>query len=572
MKFIILCFALSLNLYFAADSTNYYQDKKLVLVGFGNFKSKGTEEDTPTFSIFFHKYSNFPRYDLLNMTITIHQDNKNSTKMNITCEDLIQKEVDISYNCYLDEVNKNLSQIDLQIDDFLFFNSDGNANITIKEEEIIITDLAKETKDKIISQTKDLKYEVFNLEDTNIVNNEIVLKGKININESEIKPNLTLRISGNSYKCTLTKEDLKITLKNNNIYEHMNGKIVYSLNEPYVLIFTNNREKDLAFYSYENNSYVELMDFGNFENSTENQDAKTKAVFRGTFYSIQKTLKKYMRFKATINYKKLRFLQESSTDIINATGIRNEDLESVTNGGFVSYNITFPETKNKAILSITSSGSYEFSDNENDFSKSEKLQDQNIKDHDPTNTESVGTDIMIFNNDDKIIYSKYFFEFNFTLENGKQINPNRNVSYLNYIPKGKEERDDVECSVEYIDKLYRMECSPSKNVHTNISTIKIKIPTTSKGLRILEEEKNRTIYGPLNDQRTIMYNYSGTIGRTLENKSKLSAGAIVGIVLGCIAVVLAVFLAIFCFNRAPPDPSKQVNSTTIQNSTSNINS
>jgi hypothetical protein len=106
------------------------------------------------------------------------------------------------------------------------------------------------------------------------------------------------------------------------------------LEEPKILIFPNSNSKnDLLLYSKVKTAYVELLGFGNYNESTPEKEAKNLVYFRGT----ANNLKRYVRFSVTItNSSSLRALEEPIT--VNATGtLKYIDLYN----GLAVYEVTY---------------------------------------------------------------------------------------------------------------------------------------------------------------------------------------------------------------------------------------
>ena len=588
MKHFLVFFIISLNFYVFSTTTQLFprileerkledanQEKKLILVGFGNFN----DTYIPRFDIFFQKINDFNNYEALTFTSLINYNVTMDQKINITCKDVsssVEDQNAIIYNCSLRQNYTNLTRIYLNNYNFKFNDTNTNTlNESLSENNIIETYLANQTRDKIMDQTKNLDYKTFYLDNTTLVNKQIVLKGNISLNQTEINniQSPKLNLSGNIYDCVLSENEIRFNIINNiDIFEHLNGKMIYSSNDIYILIFSNDTQKDLAIYSYENYSYVEIIGFSNFTNSTSDTDAMTTAYFRGTINYLR-NLSKYMRFKATVFYSSLRNLEESSMTI-NATGIKNEN-ETLLKQGLVTYNVSFPDTINKTIQSINSSNIFEFSEDEINYSQIEYLiVDNNSEFLDPTNTKSLSFESIIMGNEN-VTTTSSSFSFDFTVSgDGLTVdNNNKTISYLNYIPNGTTIRDEINCTVEKKTTTYTITCSPKKDVYTYLRTLRIKVLQSGsrRRLRFLATESNRTFYGPIDSEGVINYDYIEIKRGITKKNNGLSAGAIVGIVFGSIAAIAAVGIAFYCLNKTPANPRIEPRVYNKENSTSNIN-
>ena len=224
-------------------------------------------------------------------------------------------------------------------------------------------------------------------------------------------------------------------------------------------------------------------------------------------------------------------------------------------------------------MSIPSS--FEFSDKNNIYTKI----DENIiipSDLNLTNTESVTVErIEYLSEPDTSISNSLSFDFN-----ASKLNlGNNKVAYLSYFPFNAGDRKVIKCYIENKTLPYRITCSPTEYIYTQKNTLKFiitEIKSSSRRLRSLSTETNRTLYPPTNYSGIMTYEYNpgGNIYSRKTASTGLSAGAIVAIVLATVAAVAAVGLAFFFLNRVkvtPPPPIKAPSDVNFANTSTNIN-
>ena len=553
MKFVSLILVFCLNLILV---NTYDKTKQFILVGFGNYS-----KITSSFYIYMNKYNQFQNYSNLNLTISIEDQNR--TEENITCQYLEGKEEnnnEMVYICSFDQIYINATKIALKNYDLYFYTNETFYK-KINESDIIITELADKTKDKIIDQVDSLDYKVFDLEKISLSDKTFILKGKKELNISQTTG--TLNLTEKEYKCTLSSQNIKFDASNDDINEHLNSKIIYESKKPIILIVSNDNETDSAYYK--KNSTFELMGFGNYTPPSNDKNATTTAYFRGSGHKI-KYPKQYIKFKATILYEKLRYLSE---DKFEAKGKKREEITD----GFIIYDITFLDTAGKNITSINITDNYQFSDDEN-FANSETFEDIDKELHDPTNK------LIIIPEEISMKESwgneTNSFYFNFTLDKELNLaNQNAIINYKHYnenISYEKSKREEITCSIEDLsNKKYKIICTPKKSVYGYVRSLIITVQEKKRRnlLRNLEDITNRTLYGPSESEEIIKYTQTNISFQKKSNK--LSAGAIAGIVIGCVVVTAAVIVTALFVNRNKVVPPPKPPEGNFPNSTANIN-
>ena len=340
-----------------------------------------------------------------------------------------------------------------------------------------------------------------------------------------------------------------------------------STNGTLILFYAKSGVDDLLIYPIPN-QYVEVVGFGNYKKPTKTTNATNQLTFTGTQYSLN-NLKKYIKFGVTILYNNLRIL-ESSTPI-TAYGTRTSiDQEN----DIVIYNISYSNTENKDIVSIRAPSSFEFSDDGITYD----ISDENIiipSDLNLTKTENVTVERMEYLTlPDTSTSNSLAFDFNVSKLNLRDDK----VAYLSYYPFNRGDRKEIKCSIENKTLPYRMTCSPKQYIYTQMNTLKFIIPeikSSSRRLRSLSTESNRTLFPPTNYSGIMEYEYNPT-GNVFSRKTAsngLSAGAIVAIVLATVAAVACVALAFFFLNRVKvtPPPIKTPTDVNFANTSTNIN-
>ena len=218
--------------------------------------------------------------------------------------------------------------------------------------------------------------------------------------------------------------------------------------------------------------------------------------------------------------------------------------------------------------------SLEFSDDNETYTKT----DENIfipSDLNLTNTENVTVErIEYLSFPDTSTSNSLYFDFNASKLNLRDDK----AAYLSYYPFNKGDRKSIKCYIENKTLPYRMTCSPKQYIYTQMNTLRFIIPeikSSSRRLRSLSTETNRTLYPPTNYSGIMEYEYNpgGNVFSRKTASNGLSAGAIVAIVLATVAAVACVALAFFFLNRVKvtAPPIKTPTDVNFANTSTNIN-
>ena len=565
MKLILLFFSIILNFSLIKEVSS---NNKLMLVGFGNYHN---EANIIKFDIFFKKYNNNISYSNTSIVLNLFNETPSSNvEINATClnDTSVIYEDELVYNCSFESTNLVVTQVELKNTNFTFYIDNE-----IHRPEIIESSLASEAKKNISFWDSQLHYSTFYFDDFTQINDDyILINGTMNpgILTKKNEGKYTLNLSDTIYNCIVDNNSISFNLSNSNINDNFIGKMLNFSEEPKILIFQNSNSKnDLLLYSKVKTAYVELLGFGNYNESTPEKEAKNLVYFRGT----ANNLKRYVRFSVTItNSSSLRALEEPIT--VNATGtLKYIDLYN----GLAVYEVTYEGTRGMKIVSIESLHNYIFSNDINKFPSTAVIviiigENINLK-----NNQTLVTEFLNYKSEKPTI-SGNTFSFDIKIPNTIQ---SLNISekkkmYLNYYNLENSERDEVDCSIENKTDHFTILCEPKKDVYTQFKTLIMKIPnvTSSRRLRFLQTAVNSTYYAPTNASGDIQFEYNpevNTFGRKSSKKKGLSGGAIAAIVLATIAAVVAVGIAMFFLNRGPVNPTKTSTEMNLPNSTTNIN-
>ena len=545
--------------------------KSIMLVGFSGYHSTLSQQDeghpqtTINFQVHFIKEKNTTSY--LNMSLPISLELKNTSKLrlDINCtykniDDEGKKEI-VTYNCFYDTtiINKSDIQSVTPIINFTFYSN--GISIRVTENDIDKSSYADTTIKNLTTLHSDIKYDIFYLDKIILnKNDEFILTGNFYDNESATTINLTL--SQEKYNASVTKD--KIVFKpSGTLDDYLHGKMEETIkNSTYVIIFAEKGVDDHLKYPVDKK--IELSSFGNYTKPTANSDAYNYLYITGNQY-ILNGLEKFIRFNTTIKY-----LNESTTIEANGTLIENNQTKDIA-----VYNITYYGTKNKNIISIEPPKNIEFS--------------ENLTNYERYNETSISSDLNLLEEEEIIIErmsninglkdnnsTSFTYEFNLTGDPIFNLGIQKNA-YLKYHPNNNiSMNDEIKCVVQHFALIYRMICTPTKNVYTNFNTTKIiilNITSSNSRLRALQSTTNRTILPPFDTKEIINFIYPNYHVYRKIKKSGLSAGAIVAIVLATVAAVAALGIAIFFLGRAKanPPPIRNPSDLKMVNSTSNIN-
>lgn len=524
------------------------------------------------FNLYFKRYNYTKEITQFYPTFKITYNDTDPIDLEIKCSNTsnAESEHDFVY-CEIDEGNNTQKIITVQLLNYsLKFENNETNNYTIREDEIVLSSLANETRFNISNETGILSYGIFDLKSINIAKNEIILEG--NLNETDITNNfsLYLYLSEIKHNCSFinnneTSDEIKFSPKKS-INEHLNGKMAtFNNNErgkSYILLYANNTG-DLILYSINTNSYIELVGFGNYKHPS-NSNAEVQAYLRGTYSSLRE-LKKNLYFTAK--------LDDGTPVSGNGTRNDNDIINSI-----ITYNVTFYDTSNKTINKINFNEDFKFYD-DNDYANSIEQINVYPDDYNITNSQEFLVEEIKSIGKPNYGSNSFSFNFNFPQNSEQSIEKfNKTKAYMTYIPLDKEVRDEIECSIENRTTTFVIDCNPKKDVYTFINTLKVNIPKgqSTKRLRFLASTENSTFYAPSDAEGTIEITYDpaiNTFGRKASKNKGLSGGAIAAIVLASIAAIAAVGIAIFFLNRMPVNPPiKPTSELQLQNSSAKIQS
>ena len=552
--------------------------KSIMLVGFSGYHLSIEQHDeehpltTITFDVDFIKEKNTTDYPGMSLPISLELKNTSKLRLDIDCTYIILddegKKLIVTYHCYNDttKINKSDIQSVTPIINFTFYSNVSSIRVT--ENDIDKSSYADTTIKNLATLHDDIKYDIFYLDKIILnKNDEFILTGNLSNNESATNINLTL--SQKKYIASVTKD--KIVFKpSGTLDDYLHGKMEETIkNSTYVIIFAEKGVDDHLKYPVDKK--IELSSFGNYTKPTANSDAYNYLYITGNQY-ILNGLEKFIRFNTTIKYNNLRYLEEPTTIEANGTLIENNQTKDIA-----VYNVTYYGTKNKNIISIEPPKIIEFSENGKNY---ENYNENEI---------SISPDLYLLEEEEIIIErmsninglkdnnsTSFTYEFNLTGDPIFNLGIQKDA-YLKYHPNNNiSMNDEIKCVVQHYSLIYRMICTPKKNVYTNFNTTKIiilNITSSNSRLRALQSTTNRTILPPSDTKEIINFTYPNYHVYRKIKKSGLSAGAIVAIVLATIAAVAALGIAIFFLGRAKanPPPIRNPSDLNMANSTSNIN-
>ena len=582
-----LLFIIALNLSSVNNSNQLSQRKllsnnnyRLLLIGFENYRQEtDLSIDTVDFNIRTKRIDNTLFLNVSSIKLKVFVKYQNGTindSMNIDC-DPFYDETNLGANCRIENPNWENNITNVSINDYTFiFVYNSSYNLTLTEDEILLSSLAEKTIKNIEAQYDSLNFTIFYLtKEPNITKNEVILYGNLNDDTPKnftFNLNLTenLSCSYNYFNYPKGKSEIITFTPKNNIKGHLNGMMSNaSHGEYYIVLFTDN-SSDLVLFSKDQISYVELLGFGNYVKQNTSENARNLAYFLGT----ANNLKKYVRFTAIIrntNSSSLRALQGTN---VTATGnLKSIELET----GLAIYDVSYEGTAGMTgNLLIISGNDYKFSNDINNFDSSAVtviIIGQNIN---ITNTDALVAEF-INTMSEKPTYSGNSFSFDMRFPNTTQkLNiSDKQTMYLDYYNLENSERDEIDCSIENKTSYFTILCEPKKDVYTQFKTLIMKIPNlSSRRLRFLQTAGNSTYLAPLNANGDIQFEYNpevNTFARKASKKKGLSGGAIAAIVLATVAAIAAVGIAMFFLNRGPVNPIKTSTEMNLPNSTTNIN-
>ncbi len=550
--------------------------KSIMLVGFSGYHSEISQQDEEHsltkiyFQVHFIREKNTT--EILGMSLPISLELKNTSKLrlDINCtysnfDDEGKKSIE-TYHCYNDTtiINKADIQSVTPIINFTFYSNVSSIRVT--ENDIDKSSYADTTIKNLATLHSEIQYDIFYLDKIILnKNDEFILKGNFYDNESATTINLTL--SQKKYNASVTKD--KIVFKpSGTLDDYLYGKMEETIkNSTYVIIFAEKGVDDHLKYPVDKK--IELSSFGNYTKPTANSDAYNYLYITGNQY-ILNGLEKFIRFYTTIKYNNLRYLEESTTIEANGTLIENNQTKDM-----VVYNITYYGTKNKNIISMEPPKNIEFSENGTNYERNNEISissDLNLLEEEEIIIERMSNINGLKDNNS----TSFTYGFNLTGDPIFDLGIQKDA-YLKYHPNNNiSMNDEIQCVVQHLLLIYRLICTPKKNVYTFFNTTKIiilNITSSNSRLRALQSTTNRTILPPSDTKEIINFTYPNYHVYRKIKKSGLSAGAIVAIVLATVAAVAALGIAIFFLGRAKanPPPIRNPSDLNMANSTSNIN-
>ena len=565
-------------------------EDKLILVGFGNFlNSTGLIQ----FDIFIKTCGSFANapFDSLNFTATFNNESKyEDIKCDLNETDL-DENGDVSYNCSKKIIYSGKVQIQSK-NDYKFYDEENKTRSTDK---VFLSSLANETYKKISTQTGNLEYITFYVDNITLKEKEFTIEG--NMTQNTNSSWAYLKLNNKNVGCSVTNKTIKFS-PINSLNDHLSLKIASPIatDKRKILFLTKKNVDDLINYKA-NGLLVELISFGNFKHE-DNKNATSQAYVRGSSDCLNIT--KYINFTVLIGYdtQKLRRQEEGTEKVVVFGELDRREK------GINIYNMTLLNTTNKNIyyaspisnikyldsnqVQILSQCPFNSLENDKDYKEDEDYfgyknftriehfigvnASEFSKSFGLLNNETQNYDIM-----QKIgnVSTKYsMFEFDFNVD-GELDTKNGTKAYLNY-PKNQNEslyiRDEISCSLFKIPNSYKLSCKPKKNIYTEKKYIRIIVPEKKSTLRFLSGTTyiNKTIISPNDANGTLDIDvFSDYIFK--KKSTGLSAGAIVAIVLSCVAVIAAVLATIFFFSRGVNAPGKNIKDVNVDNSTYKVN-
>ena len=383
MKLIFLILLIALDVSLGSD-------KKIMLVGFGNYQnlpSSDNENKTNiSLIVIFKNESTSQNYDKLNFNLSVSYDDK-IEDFPVNCTNIsnaISREtIEIEYNCFNVSGIKpdNIKKVSVK-KSFNFSKSDDkNDTIIYVENEIVESSLASKAINNIINETNELNFSTFFLSKIKSSNKIFTLEGKMDKNLT--KEDAELMLSNGSIDCKISSniddnsiDTIQFTA-NKTIIDHLNGKIADTkVYHEKILIYANKSVDDIISSSDQKlNSKIEILALSNFNfiPNTNKKRAKGIVYFKGPSQSLIK-LKKYIKFKIIEGGKNLRFLDESG---ISVYGTKNKIKSK---NGLAAYDVECTDI-DKANLTLTPNDKIKdfFTNDYSDFSGfSTKLDDEII--------------------------------------------------------------------------------------------------------------------------------------------------------------------------------------------------
>ena len=570
-----------------ADSDDDYSDKKLMIVAFNNFNLISGSSFDYLFELYLKKIENFQTYNFLNFTLSVYYYNntKNRDNISVLCNitNVYFSDIrDMKYNCSFHLENNNYNTIKVN-KNFTFLNYTLDDIVIINEDNIIESSLAtKMINNNLLSEYNDnLTFFTLYLEKIIYRNNQFILKGNLNISESFYYSGLYLILSIYRFNCTFTqyiensqnKAEIKFSPIGYFFTDNLQGKIIETENSniSFILVFVNEGVYDLINYHWYYRTYIDLIGFDNYKETTNILDANVFIYFRGIIFVLN-GLKNYIRFTARVHYYDINSSEQTTT--VNVYG----SLYNIDKSKNIScFNVTFDETVNKRIIAIYLNNDFIFSDDGYIFSNEiliiSRINEINIINTKPFEYEEFYLVTSVY-----YTSSSLYFDFNISSKN--LTIKERTKAYMNYIPMNNTDiTEEIECYVSNVTTFLRLDCSSKDSVYTYINTLILKIPQVETTLRSLDSiTSNKTFYSPVDAEGIIDYSYSYNSPEIDPYEyyydlyeDKLTPGEIASIVIGTIFFVIGLIAAVAFFNKMPHNPSvNNLSELNLPNSSANI--
>ena len=366
MKFIIIIFSISLGLSYGnilnylfpkniGEIINFRLSKhRLILVGFENYAQSPNEL---TFNLHLTEYIEefYQSYEPIYIPFLVNFKNGSSFRKESSCKDG-NFHSNTKYICEIQINSTDIIKVELGDFNIKIQNGTGN-NVTIEKDVIKLSDLAKEQRYNICEIHNELSYNIFNLEDINMIDEEVRLKGKLkDLTQFDTSRNLTLNVYGYDFNCYFengNSNEIIFKLGDMEINDDLDGKMAYTNDNKdkiYILIFANETNDFIIKSKYKRN-YIGLLYAGNYQKPTKTNNARNILYFNGTYNNLRRLI----IFDAQI----IDSTTQSPKNV-SAIGIR----ESINiNDQIAIYTVIYLGTENNSnIINIIPFNNYQFSD------------------------------------------------------------------------------------------------------------------------------------------------------------------------------------------------------------------
>ena len=311
MKNILLFFVATLSFSFRITSKQYiprnlnevnkvekrrllesYSNKKLIFIGIFNYDYYYYDYyyhyyyyynyvGILNFHAYLKNYNNFQFNNTFYSELLIKRLNGEILTSEIECEYQRTNNGILEYFCSSFNINTtNITNIRLKNYSIKYYN-DTKTNITIPESEIILSSLAEISKDHLLFLNLKSKFYTFNLDNIEINNNEVRLKGNMNINLNNASQ-LYFEFPDDFFLGYIPSEKNEIVFNlTKKINKQLNGWVGIVFDDEYypynydssyplycVLILAEENVNDLLFYPMSKNSFVQFFGYGGYRKPT----------------------------------------------------------------------------------------------------------------------------------------------------------------------------------------------------------------------------------------------------------------------------------------------------------------